>query len=348
MKIINKYRKRIMFLLTNQVGKKTTLLNKSEIKRENIKRVLICRPNHRLGNQLLLTPLVQEIATTFPNCKIDLFLKGGLGPIIFKNYDQVETIIQLPKKHFKQLYQYLKSWIRIRNKHYDIAINVDKNSSSGRLSTKFANATYPFFGDNEDDFKLKQDDSIHMAKYPVFSFREYIATLGLKSVNKEVPSLNLKLSEDELIAGKTKLNTLINNNQQTICLFTYATGAKCYSSVWWSEFYENLKIKFPNKNIIEILPVENISMIDFKAPTFYSKDIREMASLMANTDVFVGADSGIMHLASAAQVPVVGLFSVTNIQKYQPYNPKSIGLNTNDSENEVIYKSIEAILNKES
>ena len=82
-------------------------------------------------------------------------------------------------------------------------------------------------------------------------------------------------------------------------------------------------------------------MIDFKAPTFYSKDIREMASLMANTNVFVGADSGIMHLASAAQVPVVGLFSVTNMEKYKPYNSNSIGLNTDDSNNETIYKAIE-------
>ncbi|MBA4155073.1 glycosyltransferase family 9 protein [Flavobacterium sp.] len=345
MKIINKYRKRIMFFLTNQVGKKTTILSKSEIKRENIKRVLICRPNHRLGNQLLITPLVQEVSSTFPNCKIDLFLKGGLGPIIFKNYDNVETIIQLPKKHFKQLFLYIKSWSRIRKIKYDIAINVEKNSSSGRLSTKFANATYHFFGDNEDDFRQKHDDYFHMAKYPVYSFREYITTIGLKAENNEVPTLNLKLSADELIDGKKKLSTLTQNNQQTICLFTYATGAKCHSTAWWSEFYENLKIKFPNKNIIEILPVENISMIDFKAPTFYSKDIREMASLMANTNVFVGADSGIMHLASAAQVPVLGLFSVTNMEKYKPYNSNSIGLNTNDSNNEAIYEAIESILN---
>ena len=86
-------------------------------------------------------------------------------------------------------------------------------------------------------------------------------------------------------------------------------------------------------------------MIDFKVPTFYSKDIRAMASLMANTSVFVGADSGIMHLASSAQIPVVGLFSVTNMEKYKPYNSNSIGLNTNDSNNEAIYKAIEIILN---
>ena len=90
MKIINKYRKKITSFLTKGVGKKSVLKGNHEIIKEKIKSVLICRPNHRLGNQLLITPLVQEISKTFPNCKIDLFLKGGLGPIIFKNYKSIE------------------------------------------------------------------------------------------------------------------------------------------------------------------------------------------------------------------------------------------------------------------
>jgi ADP-heptose:LPS heptosyltransferase len=40
----------------------------------------------------------------------------------------------------------------------------------------------------------------------------------------------------------------------------------------------------------------------------YSKDVREIGALMANTEVFIGGDSGIMHLASASKVSTVGLF----------------------------------------
>jgi ADP-heptose:LPS heptosyltransferase len=50
---------------------------------------------------------------------------------------------------------------------------------------------------------------------------------------------------------------------------------------------------------------------------------------MANTEVFIGGDSGIMHLASAAQVNTVGLFSRDNIKMYQPYNNDSVAINTN-------------------
>ena len=59
-----------------------------------IKRVLICRPNQRLGNLLLVTPLVQEITETFPHYKIDLFEKGTLAPKVFKNYGNVNPTSQ--------------------------------------------------------------------------------------------------------------------------------------------------------------------------------------------------------------------------------------------------------------
>ena len=75
--------------LTKNIGKPKTERNIILVDKTEIKRVLICRPNGRLGNLLLITPLVQEVEEMFPNCKIDLFVKGGLAPIIFENYPVV-------------------------------------------------------------------------------------------------------------------------------------------------------------------------------------------------------------------------------------------------------------------
>lgn len=82
-----------------------------------------------MGNQLLITPLIQEVSETFPDSKIDVFVKGSLGQVIFKNLENVDTIIQLPKKHFKNLLEYILVWLRMRRQCYDMAINVARNSS---------------------------------------------------------------------------------------------------------------------------------------------------------------------------------------------------------------------------
>ena len=341
---INQFRRSLMRRITANVGKSTQNRKLSLIDPNQIKRVLISRPNHRLGNLLLITPLVQEVAQTFPNCKIDLFVKGNLASIIFENYDEIGQIIKLPKKHFKDLKEYLKGWLSIKKHKYDLVINIDKDSSSGRLSVQLANSKYKFFGEENEGNQSKYADYGHMAKQPVYNLRSYLEHYGIKDKENPVPSLLIKLSEAEKKAGKEILDQLVSPQKKTICLFTFATGTKCYSVAWWKVFYERIKTEFKDYNILEVLPIENLSQIGFDAPSFYSKDIREITAFFSNTAVFVGADSGMMHLASAAQIPTVGLFSVTNIEKYKPYNSNSYALQTNESNLEDWIKIIHSAL----
>lgn len=334
-----------MTRITRGIGETRSTGPVGSVKREDIKKILISRPNQRLGNQLLITPLVQEVAETFPGCKIDLFVKGRLAPILFQNYDStIGRIMQLPNKHFSHLPQYLQSWARLKTQRYDLVINVEKDSSSGTLSTRFAKSDLKFFGSEEEDLKQKYEDYNHTAKKPVYNFRSYLTDLGIPASNRKVPSLDLKLSTTELEAGQEIVQNLKQQTGKTIAIFTHATGHKCYSESWWEEFYGRLKTVFAGHNIIEILPVENISKIGFKEPTFYSKDVREIGAVIANCDVFIGADSGIMHLASAAKTSTVGLFSVTSSEKYEPYDNGSLSVNTTEMTTDEIIAEVARIL----
>ncbi|RTY95425.1 lipopolysaccharide heptosyltransferase family protein [Flavobacterium sp. GSN2] len=346
LKKINVFRRIATQGLTKNIGNSQKNQKIDWTQKVEIKRVLISRPNHRLGNLLLITPLVQDVIATFPDCKIDLFVKGGLAPIVFEKYTNIDTVIELPKKPFKNLVEYFKVWIRIKKQKYDIVINVDKNSSSGRLSAQFADAKYKFFGALDKDISLNHPDYKHIAKYPVYEFRNFLTTLGFPENKNPVPPLDLKLSLAELAEGQKIVQELVKNDKETICIFTYATDDKCYSETWWEECYKRLKTEYQEYNIIEVLPVENISQIGFKATTFYSKDIREIASVIANTKLFIGADSGIMHLASSALTPTIGLFSRENQNIYAPYGTNSSAVNTNTSSTQELINVINSILLK--
>ncbi|TDD99174.1 glycosyltransferase family 9 protein [Flavobacterium cellulosilyticum] len=341
---INPFRRVLTAAVFGNIGKNNIGPANGIMDPSQIKRVLISRPNHRLGNLLLITPLVQEVSQTFPNCTIDIFVKGNMAPIVFENYTNIGQIIKLPKKHFDELSAYLKGWVSLRKQKYDLAINVEQNSSSGRLSIKLANSKYKFFGGMNEEDQSKYDNYGHIAKQPVYNLRNYLAQFGIQSKDKIVPSLLIKLSQTELKAAKEKLDLLVPATKKTIGIFTFATGAKCYSVDWWAVFYERLLKQFPDYNILEILPVENVSQLGFKAPSFYSKDIREITAFFANTAIFIGADSGMMHLASAAQIPTLGLFSVTVVDKYKPYNPGSCAIQTNQTDLEDWMKTIHEVL----
>lgn len=208
-KRINVFRKKIMQGLTKNIGKSKAGIKANE--NIKIKRILISRPNHRLGNLLLLTPLVQEVAKTFPDSKIDLFVKGGVTPIIYKNYENINSYIQLPKKPFSSLGKYIQGWFQLKFRKYDLVINSNPGSSSGRLSILATNSTYKFFGDHDEELSSKYPDYNHDAKKTIYNLRKFLTELGFPENNSEIPSLKIILDQEEIETGKENLQKIVQN-----------------------------------------------------------------------------------------------------------------------------------------
>jgi heptosyltransferase-3 len=49
----------------------------------------------------------------------------------------------------------------------------------------------------------------------------------------------------------------------------------------------------------------------------------EIAAVLARVSLFVGNDSGLMHLAAASGAPTIGLFGPTNAAEYGPVGPRT-------------------------
>jgi ADP-heptose:LPS heptosyltransferase len=281
---------------------------------------------------LLITPLVQELVNNFPDCTIDIIVKGQVATSVFKEYKNVNQIIVLPRKPFKELRNYLSIFFSVKRRNYDLAINPDPGSSSGKILTHISNAHYQISGmPSFDEVVVHETEKRrHIAKRTIYCFRAYMRQLGLEFDDHIIPDLDLKLSDEELELGKTMLtNDIADPSKETILIFTHASGDKCYSKEWWSSFYDALKSTYGDThNFLEMLPFENISQIDFREKSIYSTDIREMAAIMANAKVFIGADCGVMHLASAARIKTIGLFAGTRIFMYKPYNSGSFAIET--------------------
>jgi len=292
-----------------------------------VKKVLVTRPNHRLGNNLLLTPLISEISEIFPNAEIHIFTKGGLAEVVFENYKNVTRLIKLPRKPFKNLIEYFSCWFSILSQKYDISINANRVSFSGKLAIKFSRSNYKFYNILNENLEYI-DDYSHNAKNPAYNLRLQVKNKIDRS-EITIPKLDIKLRDYEIKNGEKLLKSMFRNQKPTISIFTFATGDKCYSKDWWKELYSKIKNFENDFNILEILPAENVSQIDFAAKSYYSRDIREIASVMSNVKIFIGADSGMMHLAHASNVTTIGLFKVTEPEFYGVYGDNNISVDTN-------------------
>ncbi|MCR5862590.1 hypothetical protein LRS05_10705 [Flavobacterium sp. J372] len=71
----NSHKRSLLGALTKSLGSEVEAAPPG-LDAATIERILVVRPNHRLGNTLMLTPLVREINHLLPGATVDLFVKG--------------------------------------------------------------------------------------------------------------------------------------------------------------------------------------------------------------------------------------------------------------------------------
>jgi len=335
-RIINPYKTRFFKFLTSSFRNSKNILELTGSERKNIRRILVTRPNHRLGNQLLLTPLIQTLEREFPEAKIDLLVNGTLSTVLFENYKNVHHIYSLPKKPFKHLSEYISVSMRILKSRYDIGLAGIEDSNSSKIFVRLSRARFKLFNG-----VFEHPPSEHIAKKPIDNLMSILHS-GQKPIN--YPKIDIQLSTAEIANGKKVLHKFVDSKKKTIGIFTNATGKKKLSKEWWKTLCAMLEERYPQANFFEILPKENISQVDFKYVNWLSGDIREMAAVIENCDLFICADSGVMHLATATSTATFGLFNgQTNPQVYGPYGPNKFTVETHKMSLDALVLQIEQL-----
>lgn len=316
----------------------------------DIHRVLVCRPNHRLGNLVLLTPLLCELQRMLPDAAVDIVLAGRHGAELFAGFGNVARIYTLSDRVVRHPLATVRTVLAIRQAHYDFAIDPCASSQSGRLLAAVAGARFTL------DARRQRTESCppshgplaaaptHMAQWPVYWLRRSLAGAP-EDGDPGFPLLDIQLAPNERAAARTTLAELLcaaggDPDRPVLGVFANATGVKRYSADWWRRFLDELRRQHADARVVEVAPPNGRRRLDGAGPSFASPNLREVAALIANMTWFVSADCGVMHLASAAGVPTCGLFSVTDPRTYAPYGHASQALDTCGQTPEVVAQRV--------
>jgi heptosyltransferase-3 len=306
----------------------TNLVGVGQLPVTGINRILVIRPNHRLGNALLLTPLIIELERVFPGAEIDIVVGGHAAPNLFNGFASTGHIFRLPRYMIRHPIFMFRTVLRIRQTHYDLAIDPTEGSNSGRLFLQWARPRYAvgvsdaLSVDNRGWRPLLLLAPRHMAQLPVYLLRHSLSSEV--AVDVRYPTLAVRLTAAELRAGERTLNAMLPVSEEgspriIVGIFANATGDKCYGEAWWTRLIAAIRANRPEFLIVEIVAAHGRSQLGSHFPSFFSSSPRKMASVIANLTCFISADCGVMHLGSASGAPTVGLFSVTDSSKYGPY-----------------------------
>lgn len=325
--------------------------------RSGIYKILVCRTVHTLGDSLTLTPLLQEIGLAYPGAEVDIINGCPAARGIFGRYVFVRRIFQLPTHALRHPLGTLHAINAMRRDRYDLVIDPDPESQSGRLLALKARTTYSLgFAGPSKSGRLTHEIAIPIApsnkgKMPVYLLR---SALGESSVKVEYPPLDIQISPVERRRGKEILRRLNasqsipSGGKRTIGIYAYATGRKNLSHAWWSRFLHVFEPAVRHYSLIEILPAFGQSLLDSRYQAFYSSDVRKLASVLGNLTLHISADCGLMHLASAAGARTVGIFTTTSSREWGPYGNSSVAIDAAGIAPERVANRVLALLAEQS
>lgn len=306
--------------------------------RAGIRRILVCRNLHRLGDSITLTPLLEELATVFPHATVDVISGCPAARALYGCHRNVGSIVLLPAHVASHPLRTARVLESLRRRHYDLAIDPDLRSQSSRLLTLYAHAgcRLGFLGPHKSGALSHGVDAAgaprHRAMTAVYLIR---VALGEDPAQRAWPAPSLRLSDAEREYGRRTLARIAGIGESPVpprCvgLFAGGTRGKALDPDWWRRFLATLEPRASPYRLLEILPPPGVSQLQDRYPGVYCPDVRKLAAILANLSLYVSADCGVMHLAWASGAPTVALFTVTERTEWGPWGARNRAITARD------------------
>ena len=283
-------------------------------------RILFVTAN-RLGDAVLSTGLLDHLIRTWPTARITV----ACGPVaegVFRRMPNLEQIVVIAKQPYGL--HWLPLWGMAMTRWWDLVVDIRGSALSWLVPASRRAVMRP--GSGHKSSQLAQVLRLDPAPLPVAWFS----------------------AEDSARASR-----LLPTSGAVIVLAPTANWAP---KVWPAERFVTLFQRLAATHMHGAVPVVIAGPGETEAamakpvlqalPTAIDLvgrlSLPEIAAFLSRSDLFVGNDSGLMHLAAASGAPTLGLFGPTNPDEYAPAGRRAVALAGSDARMESI--SVESVL----
>jgi predicted lipopolysaccharide heptosyltransferase III len=290
----------------------------------DVRKVLLVRLRS-IGDTVLATPSLFALKRFLPNATVDILVEDWVAPLL-SDHPNVDNVIVLERGGFVKRARAARE---LRAANYDVVYNLH----GGTTATFLTRATGARHRVGFESYQYAQLHN-HQAPSPqslwsqqkAHSVEQQLALLGWTGVPvTDRPRTRLGISA----AARKTVNKLLGESGLSDSKLALIHPAAAFATKQWAvenfarvaEFlaergFAPVAIAAPNeKELLEKLRSEvkaKIVTLDLSLP--------EVTALAEQSQLFVGNDSGIAHIAAAVGTPAVVIFGSSNIAHWRPWN----------------------------
>ena len=261
-----------------------------------------------IGDTILSTGVVNYFHKKYPKAKFT-FLIGPSAGQIYSNFIAKDRIILVKKRRFNLHWIYM--YMNVFNTKWDIVID-------------FRSSLISYFLIKKKKYIFKKNKNLNQINQlkNFFNIKDF--------------SLSISKNNDEEI----EVRELIDKKYKYVILFP---GGNWNPKIWPTNYFNKLahllNNKFTNLKFIIVgslkekeIYYENIkkNLPDNLFIDLMGKSLTVTSAYMNKSNLFVGNDSGLMHLSIASNLKTIALFGPTNDKIYGHYDSNSFVIRTKE------------------
>lgn len=299
-----------------------------------IRDILVLMADKHMGNLVVSIPAIRSIRESFMDARIHLLVDGAYREIV--ETLNVDNLMPYPRRQLREgttvrrLTTYLRFIRYLRSIKPDIAIDLDGREYSSVLT--FLSGASIRFGPftSKRAFLYNRRVKFSYNNHKLYKYLDIASATGAK-VRTE---FNLKPSDKNRTSLRDKLKDYgIGIDRPIACM--HPGAGKIYKQ-WSAEGFAEISDWLSSKGLQAVFiggdnDIENVKKIGpLTAYPFHDitgrLSLGELMALFEICALYIGNDSGPMHLAGAMGLPVIALFGPANEKRWGPLSDKSIVL----------------------
>lgn len=272
-----------------------------------IHNILIMKPG-AIGDLLQLTPVIRALSDRYPDAGISLLVGSFASAGLFRHNPRVrETIILDTRRGQRSFLSFIKLWLRLRKKKYDLIVNFQRSNVRTWL---LATASFPCP-------VLVYHKARGRVVHAVVNYLEAIAPLGVSTSDLR---LELTPGPEDRAAADVLCAPLRAGKDPVVAL---NPGASHPVNRWgtdrFAELADMLAERISAKVIIiggsdDVPLAEEIAARARTGPLLLAgkTELLQLGAVLEKCSLLVTGDTGPMHVAAAVGTKVLALFGAAD------------------------------------